>query len=458
MNGQVINSQEIDKGTSIERNTIFNLEELKVRWKKAALENCPGVPCITATAAGSPTGVVATAGVASASVAFVAPTSNGGSAITGYTVTSSPGSFTAMGTSSPINVTGLTNGTAYTFTVVATNAVGNSVASAASTAVTPTAAVTVPGAPTSVVATAGNASATVAFVAPTSNGGSVITGYTVTSSGGSAVITATGTSSPINVTGLTNGTAYTFTVVATNAVGNSVASAASAAVTPAASSCPTLSVTDVDGNVYNTVSIGTQCWTKTNLKVTKYNDNTAIPLNNTYTSGTVSTVWQGLTTGAYTIYGNETSSGTNATNYGFLYNWYAAKGITTTGNKNICPTGYHVPTDSDWNKLVKFIHSGADTSSTSSTQSTTAGTKLKKNDDLWTTNTGTDDYGFSGLPGGSRYDVGSFLSIRSGAFFWSATENGSGSAWTRYLVSTNGNVYRDNPYKTFGASVRCLRD
>ena len=121
------------------RKASYNLDEIKVRWKKAALENCSGVPCVTTTAPGAPTGVVATAGNASASVAFTAPASNGGSAITGYTVTSSPGSFTATGATSPVNVIGLTNGTAYTFTVVATNAVGNSVASAASSAVTPVA-------------------------------------------------------------------------------------------------------------------------------------------------------------------------------------------------------------------------------------------------------------------------------------------------------------------------------
>jgi hypothetical protein len=88
---------------------------------------------------GVPTSPVATAGASQASVAFTSPTSNGGSAITGYTVTSSPGSFIATGASSPLTVTGLTNGTSYTFTVVATNAVGNSVASVASNAVTPAA-------------------------------------------------------------------------------------------------------------------------------------------------------------------------------------------------------------------------------------------------------------------------------------------------------------------------------
>ena len=176
---------------------------------------------------GAPTNPVATAGNAQASVAFTAPASNGGGAITGYTVTSSPDNITATGASSPLIVTGLSNGTAYTFTVVATNAAGNSVASAASAAVTPR---TVPGAPTSPVATAGNAQASVAFNAPNSTGGSTITGYTVTSSPGG--LTATGANSPLVVTGLSNGTAYTFTVVATNAAGNSLASVASAAVTP----------------------------------------------------------------------------------------------------------------------------------------------------------------------------------------------------------------------------------
>jgi hypothetical protein len=179
----------------------------------------------------APTNIVATAGNAESSISFTASAPNGGPAVTSYTVTSSPGNLTASGSTSPIVITGLTNNTAYTFTVVATNSFGSSVPSQASNSVTPILSV-VPDAPSSVVATAGNAQASVAFTAPAPNGGPAITGYTVTSSPGN--ITASGSSSPIVVTGLTNGTAYTFTVVAANAIGSSVASAASTAVTPLA--------------------------------------------------------------------------------------------------------------------------------------------------------------------------------------------------------------------------------
>jgi sugar lactone lactonase YvrE len=182
------------------------------------------------TVPGAPTIGTATAGNAQATISFTAPASNGGATITSYTVTSSPNNFTATGATSPIIVTGLTNTTAYTFTVKATNSVGVSIASAASNSATPSGILSVPGAPTIVAATAGNAQATISFTAPASDGGAAITAYTVTSSPGT--FTATGVASPIIVTGLTNTTAYTFTVHATNSVGSSLESAASNSATP----------------------------------------------------------------------------------------------------------------------------------------------------------------------------------------------------------------------------------
>jgi hypothetical protein len=261
---------------------------------------------------GAPTIGTAVAGENQASVAFAAPVNIGGSAITGYTVTVNPADVAPVsGASSPIVVSGLTNGVAYTFTVTANNVAGTGSASGASNSITPAATQTItfanpgsqnfgttptlsattdatgltptftssttgvctitsvgaltfvtagtctinadqagngtylpatqvsrsftvnaiiPGAPTIGTATAGNASATVAFSAPASTGGVAITGYTVTASPGGA--TATGASSPVTISGLTNGTAYTFTVTATNSAGTSSASGASNSVTP----------------------------------------------------------------------------------------------------------------------------------------------------------------------------------------------------------------------------------
>jgi uncharacterized protein (TIGR02145 family) len=141
------------------------------------------------------------------------------------------------------------------------------------------------------------------------------------------------------VTGLTNGTSYTFTVVATNSVGSSVASTVSSAVIPFFL-CGTNTVSDIDGNAYNTVLIGTQCWTKENLKTSRYRNGGLIP------NVTDGTAWINLTTGAWSYYNNDVS---NNAIYGKLYNWYTTLGDT------LCPTGWGVPTDAEWTTLTTYL-------------------------------------------------------------------------------------------------------
>lgn len=176
----------------------------------------------------TPAKPAATPGNASVVVGWTAPT-DGGSTITSYTVTSSPTSKTCVWSSGPLRctVTGLTNGRAYTFTVKATNAKGTSPASTPSAAVTPATVSAKPGTPT---ATAGNASAAVTWAAPATDGGSAVTGYTVTSS--PTQRTCSTSALTCSVTGLHNGTAYTFSVTATNGKGASPSSTPSSAVTP----------------------------------------------------------------------------------------------------------------------------------------------------------------------------------------------------------------------------------
>jgi hypothetical protein len=188
---------------------------------------------------GAPTGVSASAGNAEATVSFTPPASTGGAAITSYRVTSDPGGLQATGTGSPITVSGLTNGTPYTFTVRAINAVGAGPASSPSDPVTPAGP---PGAPRQVTAVPGNARATVSFAPPSSTGGEPIQSYTVTSSPGGVVATDSG--SPLTVTGLTNGTAYTFTVRATNVAGTGPPSDPSNEITPDGTA-PTVTATDI---------------------------------------------------------------------------------------------------------------------------------------------------------------------------------------------------------------------
>jgi hypothetical protein len=200
------------------------------------------------TVPGAPTIGAATAGNAQATVTFTPPASSGGSTITQYKATSSPGNRTGS-CSAPctsIKISYLTNGTAYTFRVTARNAIGVGAASSPSNSVTPA---KVPGAPRIGRATAGNASATVTFTAPASNGGAAIDGYTVTSTPAGGVDSnrvgqAGSTGLSHRITGLVNGTYYTFKVTAHNRVGTGAASWSSNRVKPSATAAAAAS----DGN------------------------------------------------------------------------------------------------------------------------------------------------------------------------------------------------------------------
>jgi len=210
----------------------------------AILNTVPDAPSIGA----------ASGGVAQVSAAFSAPAFDGGSAISGYTATCSAAgqpTKTGSGSTSPIAVTGLANGVAYTCSVTASNAVGTGAASATVAVATIG---TVPSAPLAVAASGGNAQASVSFSAPADNGGLDISGYTATcAANGQTTRSSSGSTSPITVTGLANGVAYACNVFATNAVGNSGASA-NASVTPATVPDAPTGISATRGNALATIN------------------------------------------------------------------------------------------------------------------------------------------------------------------------------------------------------------
>ena len=201
-------------------------------------------------------------------------------------------------------------------------------------------------------------------------------------------------------------------------------------------------VTDIDGYTYKTVTIGTQTWMAENLNTKKYSDGTAIPfvIN--------STVWCKLSTGAFCYYDDNAD---HAVVYGMLYNWYAVD-TASNGGKNICPQGWHVPSDAEWTILSDYLGGAG-----------VAGGKLKESGTIhWTSpNTGaTNETGFTALPGGWHYgNNGSFYLIGITGHWWSSSANLSGLVYYRYLNYDNSHLHRYNTDdKHDGFSVRCVKD
>lgn len=198
---------------------------------------------------------------------------------------------------------------------------------------------------------------------------------------------------------------------------------------------------DIDGNVYNTMTIGTQTWMAENLKTTKYNDKTVIPLV------TDKSAWAALSTSGRCWYNNDAE--TYKSIYGGLYNWYVVD-AASNGGKNVCPTGWHVPTDTEWTTLTTFL--GGEN---------VAGGKMKETSTArWQSpNIGaTNESGFTAIPGGGRYYDGTFSSIGSIGCWWSSTELLATTARGRYLYYDYILIYRGSGSKLDGFSVRCVKD
>jgi uncharacterized protein (TIGR02145 family) len=196
-------------------------------------------------------------------------------------------------------------------------------------------------------------------------------------------------------------------------------------------------VTDIDGNVYHTVTIGTQVWMVENLKVTRYNDGTEIPLvKDNY-------LWTTLSTPGYCWFKND--SATYGQTYGAMYNWYAVN----TGK--LCPAGWHVPTDAEWTTLTDYLGG-----------LTVAGGKLKETGTLhWSdpNTAATNESKFNLVPAGYRaFQNGTFLYLNENCTLWSSTTNTSSTASSRSVSNNSGEVLVISNMKTYGISVRCIKN
>ncbi|MBA7580269.1 hypothetical protein ES708_22160 [subsurface metagenome] len=237
-----------------------------------------------------------------------------------------------------------------------------------------------------------------------------------------------------SITGLIQNTTYYTRAYATNSIGTSYGNEISFTT----DQCPA-SVTDIEGNTYNVVKIGNQCWIAKNLEVKKYRDGTNIP------EITDNTEWDDATTAAWCYYNNNSS---NQSTYGILYNYFAI-----SNSKGLCPSGWHVPSNTEWNEL--FSNYGG---------VNIAGNALKETGTAhWLDGGGTNIDGFTALPGGTRsggsgifYDGPGDLAPE--AWFWSISIYNSGSGYVFYLHDGTEQIYHEPESMESGCSVRCIKD
>jgi uncharacterized protein (TIGR02145 family) len=198
-----------------------------------------------------------------------------------------------------------------------------------------------------------------------------------------------------------------------------------------------LTVNDVDGNIYNTVTIGAQIWLAENLKTRSYSNGDPIPDVPNFED------WQNLISGANC---ENTNFSNFSSTYGLYYNWYAVH-----DTRNICPTGWHVPTDEDWTALTNYYNGG----------DLFASIKLKEAGTThWNSPNpnATNESGFSALPGGFHPNINGFQDPGDTGWWWSSTEFNSSNAMYRFMGRYANYVNRGDDLKTMGLSVRCIKD
>lgn len=211
-------------------------------------------------------------------------------------------------------------------------------------------------------------------------------------------------------------------------------------------------VTDFDGNTYKTIKIGDQWWMAENLRVRHYRN--GLPIRECGPND--SSEWVNGLTGSYTLYNDDPSAP------GLLYNW---KAVIDSGG--ICPVGWHVPSDAEWKALEKSLGMSAREADRTGWRSNSVGQQLKMTglaawatyQDLWADNSSR----FSAKAGGCRLFDGRWstpLGLFYMGFWWTSTSFSAASqeAWYRYLDYKQGGVFRSHTYKTYGFSVRCVRD
>jgi uncharacterized protein (TIGR02145 family) len=204
-------------------------------------------------------------------------------------------------------------------------------------------------------------------------------------------------------------------------------------------------VKDIDGNVYKTIVIGKYRWMGENLKTTAYNNGTKIP------NITEQSAWISLNIGAYCWYNNNKSY---SDTFGLLYNWHAV----STGN--LCPDGWRVPSDKEWKYLEGYVDTrygvGDSVWDKPGLRGQDAGQRLRTNSGWRSGITGTDNFGFSALPGGEH--LSRFYAGGSSGFWWSSNEASASSAWYRSLIYSYEFVARDTHPKRMGFSIRCIKN